>query len=85
LEFEFMNYLEIVTRSNYSTIANSHTLKFNTAHTKLSQFFTSRVLVTDPKNVLHLCPYRLANVSQSQSYVTTEGQSASLSWNKAPI
>jgi hypothetical protein len=27
----------------------------------------------------------LLNVCQSQSYVTTDGQSASLSWNKAPI
>jgi hypothetical protein len=27
----------------------------------------------------------LADTPQSQSYVTTDGQSASLSWNKAPI
>jgi hypothetical protein len=37
-----------------------------------------------------LCPSRLsttnhASSSQNQSYVTTDGQSASLSWNKAPI
>jgi hypothetical protein len=31
---------------------------------------------------LHLV---LHNQSQSQSYVTTDGQPASLSWNKAPI
>jgi hypothetical protein len=30
-------------------------------------------------------PYQLPLLSQSQSYVTTDGQSASLSWNKAPI
>jgi hypothetical protein len=27
----------------------------------------------------------LSSLSQSQSYITTDGQSASLSWNKAPI
>jgi hypothetical protein len=33
-------------------------------------------------------PFRLAvsgGISQSRSYVTTDGQSATLSWNKAPI
>jgi hypothetical protein len=30
-----------------------------------------------------LCP--ISSSFQSQSYVTTEGQPASLSWNKAPI
>jgi hypothetical protein len=29
--------------------------------------------------------YDWLNLSQSQSYVTTDGQSASLSWNKAPV
>jgi hypothetical protein len=28
---------------------------------------------------------RVSSQSQSQSYITTDGQSASLSWNKAPI
>jgi hypothetical protein len=35
---------------------------------------------------LHTGIFRLkSKSSQSQSYVTTDGQSASLSWNKAPI
>jgi hypothetical protein len=84
---------------------------------KVFYVLTRRFLVTDPNNVLWLCPYRLANIPQQthfsnwliprlaaishqppsllvrdwqtaarfESYVTTEGQSASLSWNKAPI
>jgi hypothetical protein len=43
----------------------------------------------DPNNVLCLRPYRLANISRLtklslESYVTTDGQPASLSLNKAP-
>jgi hypothetical protein len=34
LVIEFIDYLQIVTTSNYSAIANSHTLQFTTAHTK---------------------------------------------------
>jgi hypothetical protein len=33
----FTDHLQIVTTSNYSTITNSHTLQFTTAHTKSSQ------------------------------------------------
>jgi hypothetical protein len=29
--------------------------------------------------------FRLTSASQSQNYITTDGQSASLSWNKAPV
>jgi hypothetical protein len=60
-----IDHLQIVTTSNYSAIANSHNLQFTAAHTKYSQFvFTSRFLLTDPNNVLCLCPYWQANVSQ---------------------
>jgi hypothetical protein len=31
------------------------------------------------------CQYIYIYISQSQSYITTDGQPASLSWNKAPI
>jgi hypothetical protein len=34
---------------------------------------------------LHSLPYRTQVTAESESYVTTDGQSASLSWNKAPI
>jgi hypothetical protein len=33
----FIEHLQVVTTSNYSTIANLHTLKFTTARTKSSQ------------------------------------------------
>jgi hypothetical protein len=33
----FTKYLQIVTTSNYSAVANSHTLQFTTARTKSSQ------------------------------------------------
>jgi hypothetical protein len=35
--------------------------------------------------VCHCIPILLALSFQSQNYVTTDGQSASLSWSKAPI
>jgi hypothetical protein len=34
---------------------------------------------------LYLCTACVSPESESESYVTTDGQSASLSWNKAPI
>jgi hypothetical protein len=101
-----------LTTSNYSAIANQHTLRITRAHAKFSRSaFTSRFLVTDLNNFLCSCPHCPANISQltprlaatshqpptllidrtqltaaeSESYVTTDGQSASLSWNKAPI
>jgi hypothetical protein len=37
----FIDYLEIVTRSNYSVTAKSHTLQFTNSHNK---FFQSAVL-----------------------------------------
>jgi hypothetical protein len=84
-------HTKLVTTSNYNAIAHLHTLQITTAHAKASQsVFTSRFLVTDPNNILCWCQYRPTNIPQlthcqSQSYVTTDGQSASLSWNKAPI
>jgi hypothetical protein len=55
----FIEQLQIVNISNYSAIANSHTLQFTTAHTEFSQFvFTSSFLLIDAKNVFCLRPYR---------------------------
>jgi hypothetical protein len=55
---------EIVTTSNYSAVANSHTLQFTTTRTKTSQFvFTSRFMVMEPNNVLCSRPSRLVNIS----------------------
>jgi hypothetical protein len=65
LVIRFIDHLHIVTLSNYSASANSHTLQFTTAHTKSPQFvFISRFLVMDSNNVLCLCHYWLVNVSQ---------------------
>jgi hypothetical protein len=33
----FIEHLQIITTSNYSTVTNSHTLQFTAAHTKSSQ------------------------------------------------
>jgi hypothetical protein len=33
----FIKHLQFITTSNYSTVTNSHNLKFTTAHTKSSQ------------------------------------------------
>jgi hypothetical protein len=41
----FIEHLEIVTKSNYSTIANSHTLQFTTARTMSSQSAVSSLVV----------------------------------------
>jgi hypothetical protein len=43
----------------------------------LEEFLVSRILDPDLS--------RTHSLAQSQSYVTTDGQPASLSWNKAPI
>jgi hypothetical protein len=51
LEIGFIDHLQIVTTSNYNTIANLHTLQITTAHTKPSQSaFTSHFSATDLNN-----------------------------------
>jgi hypothetical protein len=47
--------------------------------TNLEESVVSRILSLQLSSHSHLLPY------QVQSYVTTDGQPASLSWNKAPI
>jgi hypothetical protein len=77
----FIEHLHIVTASNYSANANSHTLQFTTASMKSSQsaVFTSRCLVADPKNVLcfraHvLTGWQLSNNSLSWSELLYDGR-----------
>jgi hypothetical protein len=41
----FIEHLQIVTTSNYSTNTNSHTLQFTTAHMKSSQSAVSSLVV----------------------------------------
>jgi hypothetical protein len=69
----FTERLQIITTSNYNTLANSCPCLLTTAHTKSSQFvFTSRFLVTDSSNVLCLCPCWLVNVSQLTKSLTNQ-------------
>jgi hypothetical protein len=47
----FIDHLQLVNTSNYSTIAYFHTLQITTAHAKFFQpAVTSCFLVTDPNN-----------------------------------
>jgi hypothetical protein len=41
----FIDYLQIANTSNYSAIANSHTLQFTTARSKPFQFAVSSSIV----------------------------------------
>jgi hypothetical protein len=59
----FIDHLQIVTKSNYSAIANLHSLQISKAPAKSSQStFTIRLLVTDLNNgdfqlmCSHRCP-----------------------------
>jgi hypothetical protein len=53
----FIAHLQVVTTSNYNTLANSCIRLLTMAHTMSSQFVsTSRFLATDPNNVLCLHP-----------------------------
>jgi hypothetical protein len=56
---------------NYSAIANRHN---SLQHAPFSSLYPYLLLAST-----------IATRSRSQSYITTDGQSASLSWNKAPI
>jgi hypothetical protein len=84
--------------NNYSAIANSHTLQFTTARTKSSQSLCLHRLspgngfnaVASSASVLtplQAGDYITTNCycTEFKSYVMTDGQSASLSWNKALI
>jgi hypothetical protein len=70
----------LVTDFNKGTIAVSlnHTLQILLYYSKYKDFFAQ------PNSFLPFLLHHLLP-SQSQSYITTDGQSASLSWNKAPI
>jgi hypothetical protein len=90
----FIDNLQIVTTSNYSAIATSHILQLTTARTKSSQsaVFTGCRLVTAFNSLSFLSfrvhvvtGRRLSHNELTELYVTTDGQPASLSWNKAPI
>jgi hypothetical protein len=85
----FIELSQIVTISNYSALANSHTRFLTTAHTKSSRFvLTGRCSETDPNKVLfcsrrcrhstisqltHCSNCGLSTKSQSQSYFTAGG------------
>jgi hypothetical protein len=91
----FIDHLQLLTTSNYSTLANSCTRLLTTAHAKSSQFvFPTRFLATDPNNVLCLLLYWLTDAPQLTKLkvkvkvkvmLRPTVPSASLSWNKAHI
>jgi hypothetical protein len=61
--------------------------------TRFIPYWTARTSVflwlwwmTNEESLLtHWTPLRMLGMSESESYVTTDGQSASLSWYKAPL
>jgi hypothetical protein len=90
----------IHTTRNYSTTADLHNLQITVRHAKSSSafsFLTRRFLVTAFNNGYSSdlglkssvnggsLPTKLFFSLESESYVTTDGQLASLSWNKASI
>jgi hypothetical protein len=81
---------QFVITLKYSAIANLYNLQSTRAHAKSLPVFSDfarRFLVTasnsgdSSASTLTSLPAE----SESESYVTADGQSASLSWNKAPI
>jgi hypothetical protein len=58
------DHLQIVTASKHNALVNSCARLLNRAHTKFSQFFTTRFLVKDPNIVFCSRPYWLVNVPQ---------------------
>jgi hypothetical protein len=91
-------YTRLVSTSNYSATANLHNLQITTAAVKpfppccvfnsrslatasnSEDFSASRAQILSPQP-----PVQNSLTTESESYVTTDGQSASLSWYKAPI
>jgi hypothetical protein len=79
----FTGYSQIVTTNNYNTLKITITI----THKVFNVCFLSRLLI---KNLswlkLQLLSCLLNSLTtESESYITIDGQSASLSWNKAPI
>jgi hypothetical protein len=78
----FIGYSPVVTTNNYNTLKITVIITNVKSHIKFSQadfqfFFNYELPVA--------MSYRQLTLSESESYVTTDGQSASLSWNKPPI
>jgi hypothetical protein len=100
IEFIDTLFTQLRTTGNYYAIADLHILQFTITRALGFSVFTSRILATaiilqtaNSVQVLfskaHIpAGWRLEthlSSSESESYVTTDGQSASLSWNKAHI
>jgi hypothetical protein len=96
LVIKFIEHLQPVTSSNYNAFANIHTLQITTARAKFSHLAMSshaRCLIAAFDNAdsnYCFCAQRLlfslaGAESESESYVTTDGQPASLAWNRAAI
>jgi hypothetical protein len=100
LDIGFIDHFntQLVITLNYSAIAHLHTLQFTFTHSKSFQtrsVFTSICLVTasnygyssasELKSSLNGSSLPIELFLSLESHVTTDGQSARLSWNKAPI
>jgi hypothetical protein len=69
----FIEHLQIINTSNYTAIANSHTLQFTTASTTSSQS-----AVSPPVDIPLLpvsCPHRLATISNQPPTILTSTDS----------
>jgi hypothetical protein len=91
-------YTQLGTTSNYSATAIStihrspqHTLSLFQAAVSSPDILWQRLLTVEIlqfhalRSALHSLPCRTELSTESESYVTTDGQPASLSWNKAPF
>jgi hypothetical protein len=65
----------------YESITSSASVRFTAEHSIFLRM-NPRLRLTDLRMNWLMTPVRLTQFSQS--YITTDGQSASLSWNKAP-
>jgi hypothetical protein len=67
----FIGYSQVVSTSNCSTLRITITVTHK---------------IKSSTSILNPLEFSLSNaISESESYVTTDGQSARLSWNKTPI
>jgi hypothetical protein len=82
----FIGHSQVVTTNNYNTLSGLHTGKITVTitHEIKSWRLLAESLLGNESYLINTSTTESSN-TESESYVTTDGQSASLSWNKAPI